>query len=435
MFISPYPVKPVFISQYPMKIMFISLYLVRPLFISTYPVKPVFISPYPVKPVFISPNTGKLVFKSLYPKKPVFISISSEAYVYLYIHEAYVYISTTREAYVYFFTPSEAYVYISTPSEAYVYISTPSEAYVYLFTPSEAYVYISTPSEAYIYLFTPSEAYVYISSHPVKPIFISSHPASEFAQDRRNESVMAFQNALLLVGRPITNPDYKTWESRVRELLYRPPINLEKNDLDDILGIKVNIPLFAAYLYDSVLLYARALHEALLTGGTPDDGALVFDKIKDRTFLSVQGHEVYIDHNGDAEANFTVLALRPAQNQFGRGLLPVGRFARNPLNRQDVTYVADVDIYGANVPLDEPECGYSGELCLGEASILVYAVGGFLGGVGLVLIIVLGVLYRNWRYEQELASLIWKIDTREIHLQPDAAISALSMISNNGVSV
>lgn len=42
--------------------------------------------------------------------------------------------------------------------------------------------------------------------------------------------------------------------------------------------------------------------------------------------------------------------------------------------------------------------------------------------------------FRNWRYEQELASLIWKIDPKDIQMQPDAAFSALSIISNNAVS-
>uniref|UniRef100_A0A2C9KB28 guanylate cyclase n=1 Tax=Biomphalaria glabrata TaxID=6526 RepID=A0A2C9KB28_BIOGL len=38
----------------------------------------------------------------------------------------------------------------------------------------------------------------------------------------------------------------------------------------------------------------------------------------------------------------------------------------------------------------------------------------------------------NWRYEQALASLIWKIDMKDIHLQPEAAISALSMLGTTG---
>ncbi|GFO22234.1 hypothetical protein PoB_004873900, partial [Plakobranchus ocellatus] len=255
---------------------------------------------------------------------------------------------------------------------------------------------------------------------------------SEFDKDKRNESVLAFQDVLLLVGRQITNPNYTAWESTVRDLLYKPPVNLTKSELDDLLGIEVTIPVYAAYLYDSVLLYARALHDVLMGGGSADDGALVFDKMKDRTFMSIQGHEVYIDLNGDAEGNFTVLALQPANNQFNGRLMPVGYFTRNPFNRQDVTYVESKDIYGLDVPLDEPVCGYDGEKCREAPSVLAYSVGGCLGGIGFVLIIILSILYRNWRYEQELASLIWKIDNREIHLQPDAAISALSMISNNG---
>ncbi|KAH9502277.1 Guanylate cyclase 32E [Bulinus truncatus] len=41
-------------------------------------------------------------------------------------------------------------------------------------------------------------------------------------------------------------------------------------------------------------------------------------------------------------------------------------------------------------------------------------------------------LVQNWRYEQALASLIWKIDMRDIHLQPEAANSALSMLGTSG---
>lgn len=49
--------------------------------------------------------------------------------------------------------------------------------------------------------------------------------------------------------------------------------------------------------------------------------------------------------------------------------------------------------------------GYTGEISAAVA-----------GGSLLLLGIVSLVLYRNWRYEQELDSLLWKVDYKEIQL-------------------
>jgi hypothetical protein len=44
---------------------------------------------------------------------------------------------------------------------------------------------------------------------------------------------------------------------------------------------------------------------------------------------------------------------------------------------------------------------------------------GVAGGLMLFLAVVLLVLYRNWRYEQELDSLLWKVDYRDIQINED----------------
>lgn len=49
--------------------------------------------------------------------------------------------------------------------------------------------------------------------------------------------------------------------------------------------------------------------------------------------------------------------------------------------------------------------GYTGEIAAGIA-----------GGALVMLILVSLVLYRNWRYEQELDSLLWKVDFKEIQM-------------------
>lgn len=47
--------------------------------------------------------------------------------------------------------------------------------------------------------------------------------------------------------------------------------------------------------------------------------------------------------------------------------------------------------------------GYTGEI-----------TAGIVGALLLIIAIILLILYRNWRYEQELDSLLWKIDFKEL---------------------
>lgn len=49
---------------------------------------------------------------------------------------------------------------------------------------------------------------------------------------------------------------------------------------------------------------------------------------------------------------------------------------------------------------------------------------GLIGGILLILFVIGLVLYRNWKYEQELDSLLWKIDFREIHFNEEGTQGA-----------
>lgn len=46
--------------------------------------------------------------------------------------------------------------------------------------------------------------------------------------------------------------------------------------------------------------------------------------------------------------------------------------------------------------------------------------GGIAGGILIVLLIMSLVIYRNWKYEQELDSLLWKVDFRDIQINDDS---------------
>lgn len=81
------------------------------------------------------------------------------------------------------------------------------------------------------------------------------------------------------------------------------------------------VSISAAYLYDSVKLYAWALDKLLRQQTvplTPDvirnvssDGISIIETIiQNRTYKSVTGATVKIDENGDSEGNFSVVALK-----------------------------------------------------------------------------------------------------------------------------
>lgn len=73
-------------------------------------------------------------------------------------------------------------------------------------------------------------------------------------------------------------------------------------------------------------------------------------------------------------------------------------------------------------PIAEPDCGFRGEKCISYAREISAAIAGV---VLLILTIVSLVLYRNWRYEQELDSLLWKIDYKEIQMHESGESNGL----------
>lgn len=77
---------------------------------------------------------------------------------------------------------------------------------------------------------------------------------------------------------------------------------------------------------------------------------------------------------------------------------------------------------GGKPPIAEPECGFRGEKCISYAREISAGIAGI---VLLILTIVSLVLYRNWRYEQELDSLLWKIDYKEIQMHESGESNGL----------
>lgn len=62
--------------------------------------------------------------------------------------------------------------------------------------------------------------------------------------------------------------------------------------------------------------------------------------------------------------------------------------------------------YRENVCLAYPVVAYTGEI-----------VGGIVGGLAFIIAAVVLILYRNWKYEQELDSLLWKVNFKDIQIK------------------
>ncbi|XP_037032480.1 guanylate cyclase 32E isoform X2 [Bradysia coprophila] len=224
-------------------------------------------------------------------------------------------------------------------------------------------------------------------------------------------SVIAFQSYLAVVpSAPVLFSEFARLVNRYMEM---EPFNYP-NPLGHIGGVK-QIPAEAAYLYDAVHLYARALIKILESDENPKNGTAIVDYIKGTSYSSAMGYLVYIDDNGDAAGNYTILSMKSSQNNSNEyGLYPIGTFnAPQLIEVPELQLFDEIKWVGSGPPIAEPRCGFRGEKCIsytGEISA------GIAGGAVVVLILVSLVLYRNWRYEQELDSLLWKVDFKEIEM-------------------
>ncbi|XP_055854059.1 speract receptor [Episyrphus balteatus] len=224
----------------------------------------------------------------------------------------------------------------------------------------------------------------------------------------------AFQSYLGIF--PTAPTLFENFAKEVNKYMEQPPFNFP-NPLGIFGGTK-QISAEAAYLYDAVHLYANGLIKLIETGDEkPKNGTALISVIKGTKYLSAMGYHVYIDENGDASGNYTVLARGWAYNKrntTGHGLIPVGTFdSPKGDDLPDFKLYGKIPWIGSGPPAAEPQCGFNGEKCIsytGEISA------GIAGGALLLLSIVSLVLYRNWRYEQELDSLLWKIDFREVQI-------------------
>jgi len=117
----------------------------------------------------------------------------------------------------------------------------------------------------------------------------------------------------------------------------------------------------AAYLYDAVIVYAKAATKILEEGGNLRDGRTLMQKyVFNNTFTSKQGFDVFIDENGNAEGNFSLIGIQLVNNTYR--MEKIGNFIQNQSSLPSFKLIPGKQIMWINgyPTIDEPECGFEG---------------------------------------------------------------------------
>ncbi|CAG2169153.1 unnamed protein product, partial [Oppiella nova] len=270
----------------------------------------------------------------------------------------------------------------------------------------------------------------------------------DLPEDEKRALNEAAQSLLVIVPSPPNGTDYSDFEKRVHEFNAKPPFRFKEIAFGNI-KLKRHITIYASYLYDSVMLYCEALSQVLKEGLTEYNGnAIIRRIIEKKRYLSVRGNWMNIDENGDVEGNYTVLTRKPTPDDLQiKGvngsqrpafvMWPVGNFEyEEHMNRTVLKIDGDIKWVNNNPPLVEPPCGFDGSLCLDLVDNRREVIAGVLMGILVTVAIITAVTYRNWKYEQEIAGLLWKINLNELMIDSGAhplGASQMSIASQTSV--
>lgn len=213
-----------------------------------------------------------------------------------------------------------------------------------------------------------------------------------------------FQNVLIITP---YSEKYEDFNQKVRNYSAKPPFRIPNHPI-----ILVKVPYHAAFLYDAVMIYARAATEELEANGSIRNGTNVFQHIKNTRYTSVLGYSVRIDENGDAEGNFTLLSLQDCLNANQRCILPIGTFtAKEGALLPELKLFRNINWTGSDPPVAEPECGFKNENCnLDWKMAVICSVS------AIVFFIASGFAFRHYSFEHKLACLLWKVDMKDVVL-------------------
>ncbi|XP_018785415.1 PREDICTED: receptor-type guanylate cyclase Gyc76C-like [Bactrocera latifrons] len=274
--------------------------------------------------------------------------------------------------------------------------------------------------------YTPKEAEKYLR----KPDHVEAMKVCH-----ETESFKQLARSLLVVASTPPTDSYEDFTAKVRGYNAKKPFDFLVPSLFYHNKYLKFVSIYAAYLYDSVKLYAWALdkllrqEERILTDDVIYDVAsngtrIIETIIKNRTYRSITGATIKIDQNGDSEGNFSVLAYKPHKHYFSDNvscnshMVPVAYFQQGEDIPEYKLINGSVRVdwpSGGDRPFDEPMCGFANELCKKDDRHITSVVAA--GVLGLLLFcagVITMSIYRKWKIELEIEGLLWKIDISEI---------------------
>lgn len=240
---------------------------------------------------------------------------------------------------------------------------------------------------------------------------------SDMDEGTRRTVIEAVRSLLVVVTSPPNTSAYSDFEENVRTHNALPPFNFKQ----PFENFKKHITIYASYLYDAFMLYADALSQTIEAGADIHDGEAIVKRIIGRkSYQSVTGPWMNIDSNGDVEGNYSVLALRPTQPgmipkisnfNYTNTMLPVCNFY---YENNTLLLTGVIDWIKGRPPLDEPVCAYDGSICrkppdssrerLAAIQVIVLAT----------ISVIVFQIYRNWKKEQEIAGLLWRMELDDL---------------------
>lgn len=341
------------------------------------------------------------------------------------------------------------YIFLGTPISLIDFMDTMQRAQ--LFENGE-YIVIYVDMNTYL----EKENYKYIYKFDELEKYKSCQDLSDYP------SLIKRVQSLFVVVPTAPTEHYKSFSERVQEYNKKEPFDFKILFPASTIPFEKFVSIYAAYLYDSVKLYASALHYLLSQEPVISEnriieiaanGTKIIETIisLNQTYKSITGAVIKLDKNGDSEGNFSVLAFKQAQPQLYRGgsnnfscyfhMAPVGQFyqmGESQYPQYKINPNTQIVWAGGDKPSDEPSCGFDNKLCqktnTHRNSIIAAAILA-------VLLFCAGVItmsiYRKWKIEQEIEGLLWKIEREDIHnyFEKDALMSSPSRLSLASASV
>ncbi|KAL9957058.1 hypothetical protein ACROYT_G038645 [Oculina patagonica] len=249
----------------------------------------------------------------------------------------------------------------------------------------------------------------------------------------------AIESVILVeINSTVVQETYDAFEEEVKQKFnrFRPGLyeEVDSHDKFPLANRSLQVPYFAAYLYDAVYQFAKALNKTLEIN-EPPTGRNVIEKMLNSSYESKLGTRVNIDLNGTADlADLRIVDIRwnkdGSRQNYCNENVPYGvEVGAITFNQEDARIRVDIDGVqwpnGKGIPADSPECGFDGLGCVvpstdststpnDDNSKIETVIGGVAGFAGLICIILFVIIIRQYMLKREMENLLWKINYKDI---------------------